>query len=277
MQSDMPEQMKKHRIFRIPLVQALLRRCEAWLIKRADFIACSGGLEPQIRRVRPDVPVREWRFPGQRRCCAGAPDTVTRESLGIPSGAPVVCYAGNFEHYQGVDLLVQGAEGVLEEMPEAVFLLLGAEEGEPLPRGAGPLVASGSMKVLSRKPRETVPRYLALADVTVSPRCVDGNIPLKIFDYMVSGTPMVATDIACHRSVLGEDKAVLVEASGEGMARGILRVLRNREEASALGQAARTHAEEHLSWMAFSQDVARLHEDVVRLHKSGPAETGGHA
>jgi glycosyltransferase involved in cell wall biosynthesis len=262
MQSDMPEQMKKKRVFRLAPLQALLRGCERWLIRNVQLIACSSGLSEHVTANARHAVVFEWRYPWQ----SGSPSPrfkVTRESLGIPPGAPLIVYTGNMAPYQGIPVLIDATKLVLCECPEAVLLLVGIEPGDRLPAAARTLVARGSVRTVGRQPRQAIPAYLALADVLVSPRVVDGNIPLKVFDYMASGKPIVATNIHSHRSVLNPERAFLVTPTKEGLARGILEVLRDIEAAQVRAGRARRYAEEHLSAMEFSRTVKRMYDELT--------------
>jgi hypothetical protein len=63
------------------------------------------------------------------------------------------------------------------------------------------------------------------ADVLVSPRERGRNTPLKIFSYLRSGRPIVATDIASHTQVLDEWSSVLVPPSAQCLALGIRSLL----------------------------------------------------
>jgi glycosyltransferase involved in cell wall biosynthesis len=114
-----------------------------------------------------------------------------------------------------------------------------------------------------------MPVYLGLANVLVSPRTGGDNIPLKIFDYMASGRAIVATDIAAHRAILNPDRALLVDPTPEALAEGILHLLDDPGQAEVLGDGARSYAERHFTWMAFSQTVARLHPDLLLRHGRG--------
>ena len=77
-----------------------------------------------------------------------------------------------------------------------------------------------------------------MADVLVSPRAYGDNVPLKIFDYTLSGKPVVATDIVAHRSILDERTALLVECSAEGLASGIRQLLLEPETGRKIAAAA---------------------------------------
>jgi glycosyltransferase involved in cell wall biosynthesis len=101
-----------------------------------------------------------------------------------------------------------------------------------------------------------------MADILVSPRAHGGNLPLKVFDYLAAGRPIVATDIPTHRSVLNDERAVLVPPSTRGLADGILSILNDPERAARLGHAARTYAEERLGWSRFVASLDTIYEEV---------------
>ena len=106
--------------------------------------------------------------------------------------------------------------------------------------------------------------FLALADVLVSPRAYGGNLPLKIFDYLAAGRPIVATDIPTHRTVLTDERAVLVEPTAASLASGILGVLGDPERARRLGAEARAYAQAHFGWGRFVDSVHALYAEVAR-------------
>lgn len=267
MQSSLPEQLQRFRVFRPQPVRRALDRCERWLLERANMVVSSTGLADHVRTVVPKGDVREWLFfapppnvPSPRE------DAALRAELDIPAGAPVVLYTGTFEPYQGLPTLVEAIPLVLARVPAAVFVLVGHGGGPSPLDGLGSvegLRRSGSLRILGRKPREEMPRYLALADVLVSPRAYGGNLPLKIFDYLRAGGPIVASDIPTHRSLLDESRAVLVPPDAAGIAGGILRVLEYPEYAGRLRQASWDFAERNLGWDNFVAAVEQWYEGVL--------------
>ena len=118
--------------------------------------------------------------------------------------------------------------------------------------------------MIDRQPRHEIPGYLGLADVLVSPRLFGGNLPLKVFDYLAAGRPIVATDIPTHRTVLNEERAVLVPTGSPQLARGILSLLQDPKRADRLARAGREYAEEHLGWARFVDSLGDLYEAVHR-------------
>jgi glycosyltransferase involved in cell wall biosynthesis len=72
--------------------------------------------------------------------------------------------------------------------------------------------------------------------------------PLKMFEYMAAGRPIVATDLPSAREILDDKSAVIVKpGDAEDLARGILKVLRDEEAAAFLAENARAKVKNY-SW-----------------------------
>jgi glycosyltransferase involved in cell wall biosynthesis len=264
MQSSLPEQLASHLAFRNPWAQKILRRLEKWLLSRADSVVSSSGLAERARALAPTVKLREWQYAGSLPAAAPEDAAELRAELGIPAERPVVLYCGTFEPYQGLPELLAAIPHVRAAVPEVVFVLVGASEtgGTLVQRAHADLIREGALRVVKRQPRESIPRFLALADVLVSPRAWGDNLPLKVFDYLASGKPIVATDIPAHRAVLSEERAVLTGLWSPDLARGIVLLLRDRELAARLARAGKEYADEKLGWFAFVRSVGEIYREV---------------
>jgi glycosyltransferase involved in cell wall biosynthesis len=264
MQSSLPEQLLHYRVFRWAWMQRLFNRCEEWLLTNADWVMSSTGLSNRIRSIRPTAPFREWSFFSDYRQDFLPEVEELRAMLQIPEGSPVVVYAGTFEDYQGLPTLLAGIPAVLSKVPNAVFVLVGdsGSKGASFYRQARKMGVENSLRVISRQERERIPAFLALADVLFSPRLYGGNLPLKIFEYLASGKPIVATDIPAHRSVLNEKRAVLVAPEPHAFADAIVWVLQNPLEATALAEAARGYVTEQFGWKQFLYELEQVYSMV---------------
>lgn len=240
-------------------MQWLGRASEEWLFRNVNVVVTSKGLTEQVRQCAPRAMIFEWQFPGTLQAPPGRPDDL-RAELEVPPEAPVVLYAGTFSGYQGIDLLLRSIPEVLRCVPSAVFVLVGAEPGEayPVAGAAEELGIAEHVRIVPRQPRERIPTFLAMADVLVSPRTAGGNLPLKIFDYLSVGKPIVATDIATHRTLLDETNALLAPPRAEAFGAAVVKVLRDRALAERLGQGAIAYARERLSWSAFVRQLSEI-------------------
>jgi glycosyltransferase involved in cell wall biosynthesis len=187
-----------------------------------------------------------------------------RRSWGSGSDdAKIIFYAGTLEPYQGVDLLVEAMAELGRTHPEARLVLAGGQPDQvsELRQRVETLGLRHAVTLLGMLPATIVPAGLVAADVLVSPRQKGRNTPLKIFSYLQSGRPMVATDIASHTQVLDEHSCVLVPPTAPGLAQGIRSLLdegpiRNRAIAGARALQADYGIERYV------RGVARAYEHV---------------
>ncbi len=164
------------------------------------------------------------------------------------SGKPVVLYVGNLEPYQGTDLILQAAaHPLIKERVDFVFIGGRAEDVRAGRIRADKLGVGGHVFFAGPRPVEHLQEYLRQADVLLSPRDRGLNTPLKIYSYMLSGVPIVATRILSHTQVLSDTCAALVEPNGDALALGIAALLDEPDRAASLGSCARERAQKEYS------------------------------
>lgn len=270
MQSSMAEQMAKKRLLNNKLAKRILGACERWLVRNATATMTSAGLAHRVRTETSDARVQEWQYPSQMPVATPEQADRLRAALGIERGRPVVMYTGNFEEYQGLPLLIDAAPMVLARVPEAVFVLLGAEEPNATIFAAQleKLIPLGAYRLVDRQPQQKVPAFLAIASVAVSPREYGGNLPLKILEYLGAGCAIVATSIPAHCAILNDELAVLAEPNARALSEAIIEVLQDRSKETRLQVAARKYAESNLAWVRFRHSVRELYEGL--WHRVAP-------
>ena len=184
------------------------------------------------------------------------------------AAGPVVGYAGHLYPWKGPDVLL----AALERLPGARALIVGGLAGEPdldRIRALADRVAPGRVTFAGQVEPPRVARLLRQADVLVLPN-TPGRVsasytsPLKLFEYMASGRPIVASDLPALREILRPDvNAVLVEAgSAEALAAGLSRVLGDADLASRLAARAREDVREW-TWDRRAERIEALLESAT--------------
>lgn len=145
----------------------------------------------------------------------------------IPKGAQLVVYAGTLEPYQGIDILLDAFTKVSGARPDAFLLIVGGTEQQVNQHRETAVKIGVTDRCLftGAVPPEVARHCNQLAAVLVSPRLTGMNTPLKIYEQIASGIPLVATNIHAHTQVLDSNTAFLVEPSADNLARGILEAL----------------------------------------------------
>ena len=152
----------------------------------------------------------------------------------------MILYTGSFEPYQGLPLLLEAMTLIQDSFPKALLVMVGGrpEQVAEVTQQAERLSLGDVVICTGLRLPDEVPSYLAAADVLVSPRRVGINTPLKIYDYLRAGRPIVATRTASHLQVLDDQCAALADSTPQAFAAALVAVLRDPALADRLSRAA---------------------------------------
>lgn len=180
------------------------------------------GYRPEKITVLPDgVDVETFQIPETK--------PQSRQRLGLPQDKKIIMYTGNFFAWKGVYVLAAAARNFTDDY---LFVFVGGSpyemklfkkhlvEKHP---GASNILLTGHV------PYQIIPSYLNAADVLVLPNSAKTEIsslytsPLKLFEYLATGLPIVAADLPSVREIVTEEQVEFVAP----------------DDASALAQAIR--------------------------------------
>jgi len=184
-----------------------------------------------------------------------------RMAWGITADAPLALYTGTFEAYQGVELLIDAAAILARTRPQARMLVVGGEP-QQVDRARGVARERGAADVMTftgQQPAREIPSFVQACDVLVSPRVRGTNTPLKIYSYLRSGRPILATDLLTHTQVLTSDIAVLVPPDPQPFAEALAALLDDPAARTALAARARAVADEKYSRATYLRRTAEAY------------------
>ena len=266
MHSSLPQQLTNFAYSRSRVVKAVFGALERFVIRRSRVvIVICPQLEEVVRGIDTAVPsVLIENAPGSGDAPTEGSGAAVRSALRVESQAPVVLYTGTFEAYQGLDLLFASMRTVVAARPDVRLVLAGGRPDQiDAARAQAAAAGIGDAVIFAgQRPAEEIPAYLDAADVLVSPRSLGTNTPLKIYQYLRSGRPIVATRLLTHTQVLDDDVSFLTEARPEAFGAGILAAIADPERARAVGARARHLAETKYSYEAY---LSRTREACAHL------------
>lgn len=164
----------------------------------------------------------------------------------------VIMYVGNLEQYQGIDLLLKSFEIALEKNPNINLVIVGGNI-QDITRyriKAKSLKTHNKIFFTGEKPIEKLGYYLHNADILVSPRLTGENTPMKIYSYLDSGKPLVATKLKTHTQVMDDEIALLTAPEPHAMADCFLKLIKNSKLSQQLASKARERVKNE-----FSKDI----------------------
>lgn len=185
------------------------------------------------------------------------------EKLNLHGRIPIL-YTGTYERYQGLDMVLDCAGRVVEQYPNAIFIFVGAKtyQAQEWTEKAAARNLGNHTLFLDVVPPEDSMVFLAYASILISPRLHGTTIPLKIYSYLHSGKPIVATNIDAHTQVLTPDTAMLVDPNKDAFADGILKLLGDPQLAECLGENAHRLAQEKFNYQNYMLKVSQIYKSI---------------
>jgi glycosyltransferase involved in cell wall biosynthesis len=268
MHSSLPQQLENFDFSRSTLLKRVFVRMERFILKnsRAIIVICLDLLKQVEKEGYADRAILLENFVDLDTEEYTA-DEIRKKREEFASGDKrVVLYAGNFQPYQGISLLLEAASRIAND--RIVFLLVGesaaAVEREKV--RARKLGIVDRVFFTGQVPPSQMALFIGLADVLVSPRLSGTNTPLKIYSFLKSGKPLVATNLWTHTQVLTDRISVLVEPDANCLAEGIVFALFD-SRAQEKAKYAKEMADRDYTYPRYKEKISQI------LAKAGSQRT----
>ena len=225
------------------VAQLLLRMVDSIIVISnglKDFYVNKGVSSDKILVAPDGVDIAEFQIKKGKEEC--------RKELNIPIDKKIVLYTGHLYNWKGVQVLADAAKQLKDD--ELVVFVGGTEKD--IKKFKKKNIHIKNILIVGYRNHCEIPCWLKAADVVVLPNNSEEDIsrlytsPMKLFEYMASGTPIVASDLPSVREILNEKNAILVQPdSSQALSEGISRALSDREFAHAISSQALLDVEKY--------------------------------
>lgn len=195
------------------------------------------------------------------------PDAVDIESfektsnLNVPnfSNKKIILYAGSLKEWKGYETFLKSSL-MFKNNNDVIFAILGGEEKqiEKLAPEYSNVMFLGSVS------HSQTPKYLKGASVLILPNSDKFEIsrkhssPLKLFEYMASKKPIIASDLPSFREIVSEEEVLFfVPDDDKDLAQKISDMLKNSEFANKLATNAYRKVKKY-TWIARANKIIQL-------------------
>lgn len=198
-----------------PSSKFFLYRWLFWKIKKIIVISkglknlvVSLGIKPEKVLVAPDgADLEQFRIKESKAECRG--------KLSLPMDKRLAVYAGHLYPWKGVYVLAQASRFLSDDF--RVIFVGGTERDKKKFEDFIRQEKLGKIIMVGHKPPRLMPFYLKAADVLVLPNSSKEKIsrlytsPIKMFEYMASRVPIVASDLPSLKEILNKKNSLLFQ------------------------------------------------------------------
>ena len=273
MHSSLPQQLGNFRFSRSKALRWGFERAEAYMVRGSQVvITICQELQDTVRDMGlgDRAVLIENVMGGDVDPTPGPGREALRAAWGLTPTQPVVLYTGTFEQYQGLDLLLQASVRLQTLVPGVAVLVVGGAPDQVSDLGGRARAAGAPLVLTGQRPPSEIPHFVDACDVLVSPRISGTNTPLKIYSYLRSGRPIVATNLRTHTQVLTPEAAVLVEPAPDALAAGLAEVLQDRAAAVRIATAAHQLAEARYSRQSYLLRTRQAYALLLQSTRARP-------
>ena len=263
MDSSMPQQIVD-KFPRLAFLASALRRLESRAIRGAAAVVPMCDALADLAKAHSAERVVVLRDISLLGDAAPAGAAATPAPAARPPGFRFM-YIGNLESYQGIDLLLESFALVAKRRPDARLAIAGGARPdiEAYQRKAEALGIGASVEFLGHQPLAAMGALFESADALVSPRVQGKNTPMKIYSYLDSGRPIVATDLPTHTQVLSPATAMLAAPNPDAFAAAMLRLAEDAALRASLASAAKALAQREYSFAVYRRTLNTLYDDLA--------------
>jgi glycosyltransferase involved in cell wall biosynthesis len=192
-----------------------------------------------------------------------------RHRCGIAQDDFLVVTVGSVGKRKGTFEILEAAADIAQRDPRVKFVLVGAEEkpGEfaEARRRQQQLGVEKSVKLTGEVPRETIPNFLAAADVFLLPTYFEG-MPVSILEAMRAGLAIITTPVAGVPEMFTAEGSCIFIRPGfpDQITAALLRLTEDESLRQSLGQNARAVFEERFEFSRGIEQVKLLYASLVK-------------
>ena len=269
MHSSLPQQLDNFKFTKSKIIKSVFEKLETQTIINAQaLVTICPELQFYVEKKFPNKPSilienvadNSIVFPTNSK---GKDSFIKKYNM---SGKKIVLYYGTLETYQGIDMLIESAKEVVGVGQKDVhFLLVGGNKQQinKYQQKVSMLGLDDYFTFTGFVQPQLIPTLVSLSHILVSPRLRGTNSPLKIYSYLRSGKPIVATRHITHTQILDDSVAVLTKPNAQDFADGIMTIMSNPKKKEKIVTAAKHLAEKKYSYDDYLRKTQYILEQAV--------------
>jgi glycosyltransferase involved in cell wall biosynthesis len=263
--------------------RTLKRRLKHWLasfaLSRCDrVVVLTDGLRDLVVRRYRVAPERVAVLPSGTDTDVFRPQDAAacRRRIGLGLDRDYIGFVGSFYRYQGLQCLLDAMAIIRLSIPSAHLLLVGdGEAAQELKQQADRLALTSCITWTGRIPYQDVPSWIGAMTLCVAPFRGDRGetSPVKIFDYLACGRPVIASAIPSVSSTFVQETGVTLVPPDDpvSLAQAVVALLNNQDRQVRMAADGRRFVEQGFSWAGLTNRLREwLAAEQTSIHHAHP-------
>lgn len=193
------------------------------------------------------------------------PDIQNRYNL---NRKKVIGFVGGFYPWHGLDFLLDCFHEVKKEIPQAHLLLIGdGPAKETLKAEAARRNLESDISFLGAIAHQELPKLIACFDVAVMPDSNEYGSPMKIYEYMSMGKPVIAPRLGpLEDGITNRREGIIFKQRDKNELVAALKELLNNDQLrEQMSKAARENIVNNHSWKKNAEKIIILYQGIINL------------
>lgn len=184
-----------------------------------------------------------------------------RKQLGFKQDNFFIGFIGSLFVWQGIDYLIEAVPLILKQIPNVEFVIVGkgnmSKIWQDKVRGLG---LEGNFIFTGVVAFSQVPIYINAFDIGIvffKPIRTDPGNPIKLYEYLACGKPVIASKVTGYGDFVEEIGAGISVDSGnpEAVAEAIISLIRNKRLREEMGRKGRSAVEAGHTWKGRASEI----------------------
>jgi glycosyltransferase involved in cell wall biosynthesis len=262
-----------YRLIPQKFLQPLGKWIESWNIRHADLVlSINEGLREYTIRMgaqREKTEVIRAGIDLERYDPSKVSGKDIRKQYGIADDDVVLFFMGWLYHFSGLKEVAQELVKFKEHYPKIKLFIVGTGDAyNDLIRLRNDLHLEDQMVFAGQQPFEKIPGFIAAADICLLPaydnEIMHDIVPIKMYEYMAMGKPVVSTKLYGVLKEFGENKGIIYANTPEMVIDEAIRMILDGTFLSC-GRISRIFVEK-LSWDCIVDDFELRLLDSHNIH-----------
>ena len=260
-----------HEFVKIPFLKQLTKKYEKFVTSNVSKVLCSA---PQLINYAIEMGAKEKNieyFPlgfDPQIFKPMVKDQQLAHDLGISDNDKVILFVGTIYEFSGLENIIQKFENIKDKIKETKLLIVG---GGPNFEKIKSLINKKKLKsdviLTNFKPQHEIPKFISLANICINPfeinKITDRIIPIKIFEYLACGKPVLSTPLKGTMDLLPKEDFGIIYSTYDSFVESLSDLLDNTEELKELGTRGLDYVIKNHDWNILADSLLKKLQNLV--------------